>query len=146
MPPQTAGEPGTCTGDCAAPYVDEDRDGVSCEAYCAATAGDDATCDGLDDDCDNEVDEDVDLCSDAHCGGCGWDCVLPHAQTACRGPDGQTCTRDNAACVVTACACAGPGDCYHDVDHVAANGCEYRCDPAADGIERLVKAVMELCA
>ncbi len=42
------------------------------------------TCDGTDEDCDQEVDEDFDLAADpSHCGGCGRSCVVPHAERRC---------------------------------------------------------------
>ncbi len=78
-----------------------------------------ATCDGLDNDCDGSADEDFDLSSDAeHCGACGEACGFPHA---------------SGVCVESECAL---GDCeegWWDVDGEGENGCEYACVPRAEG-------------
>lgn len=55
-----------------------------------------------------------------HCGGCDQACDYPNAQASCQG----------GGCLMGACL-AG----YLDLDGAEANGCEYACTPAADGIE-----------
>jgi|GEM_PF-236774 len=61
------------------------------------------TCNGLDDDCDGAVDEDMKVngvyATDAHCGACGLSCAgaLPNASETCRVTNG------NARCEVATC-------------------------------------------
>ncbi len=67
-------------------------------------------CDGLDDDCDGEVDEDFDLSADpAHCGACG-----------------RSCARDNGevACAQSECVLVGCLEGWLNTDLDPANGCE----------------------
>lgn len=80
----------------------------------------DEVCDGLDNDCDGEVDEGFDTQTNpAHCGACNSRCELPHALPGCM--DGQ--------CVVRTCDVG-----YHDLDRNPANGCEYACTPTGDEV------------
>ena len=68
-------------------------------------------CNGLDDDCDGQFDEDFDFSNNPrHCGGCDKVCEGQNSETACQ--DGQ--------CVLTTCL---PG--YVDLD--GTPGCEYFC-------------------
>ncbi len=73
-------------------------------------------CDGIDNDCDDDIDEGFDLTSDArHCGACDNACVgLEVADGACV----------ESACVVVECE---PG--FWDIDGRFSNGCEYACTP-----------------
>ncbi len=77
------------------------------------------TCNGLDDDCNGEVDELWDFDTDPmNCGGCGMVCVDPPNGTAgCEG--GQ--------CVIAEC---DPG--FGDLNGDYADGCEWTCRPAGD--------------
>ncbi len=78
-------------------------------------------CDGLDNDCDGEIDEGFDLQTDPHhCGECGHVCDLPFALSGCQ----------DATCVVETCQ---PG--HHDVNGQDGDGCEYGCFQTNDGSE-----------
>jgi hypothetical protein len=88
-------------------------------------------CNGLDDDCDDLVDEGadpaavgIDVTTDLlHCGGCGRACSLEHAFNKC----------EDSACVID--RTQGEDGCdvgYVDQDREQSNGCEYRCTRSAD--------------
>ena len=88
-------------------------------------------CNNRDDDCDGKIDEDADPAASgidiqtnpSHCGGCGKQCMIEHAFNACVN---GSCTIDTSS---------GNNGCdvgYYDLDHDAANGCEYRCVKTAD--------------
>jgi hypothetical protein len=130
--------PGTCHGTCAAHYfdIDKDPDGY-CEYSCIKVGDDDATCDGIDDDCDGQTDEDVDKCtSNKDCGFCGHACNVVNGTGTCVKTDNAaTCDATNTQCEVAACTCNGPGDCFWNVDGNYANGCEYKCDQTNGGVE-----------
>ncbi|MDH5671788.1 MAG: MopE-related protein [Myxococcales bacterium] len=108
-----------------------------------ATVGDGATrdaltdcgqsevCNGVDDDCDGVVDEDVDPAAQGidfdsdveHCGGCGQRCQIAHAFPSCVAGE---CGIDGDQ---------GEGGCdvgFHDLDKNPDNGCEYRCTQSTD--------------
>ncbi len=130
--------PGTCTGTCAADYWNlTNPAGGNCDYYCIKTANDDKTCNGIDDNCNGQIDEDVDKCSDVdNCGACGHVCVAPNATTQCQHTDmNPTCGPSNTQCAITACTCTGPGNCYWDADKQYADGCEYKCDLTNGGVE-----------
>jgi hypothetical protein len=82
------------------------------------------TCDGEDNDCDGNIDEDFlpFESNPAHCGGCagmtGQACVLPHMAGTC-------------ALNVCSFKCL-PG--FHDLDPEVP-GCEYQCIPTNGGVE-----------
>jgi formylglycine-generating enzyme required for sulfatase activity len=78
------------------------------------------TCNSLDDDCDNQVDEDFDkLASPTNCGTCGNLCSAPGATSGCvTGSCTYTCS-------------AG----FVDANAQAADGCEYACTPSNGGVE-----------
>ncbi len=119
---------GECiTGECAVEGCNVgyyDRNGEvddGCEYRCLPTATDDTLCDRRDNDCDGEVDEDVELDTDpTNCGVCGLVCGFGHADARC----------DLGDCVI--------GDCngdFHNADGDVRNGCEYRCTASASGSE-----------
>lgn len=100
--------------------VDGDGDGAGVGAACAVvdcddTDGDvfpgaDEACNGRDDDCDGDIDEDFDFTSDgANCGECGFTCEADRAETACT----------EGVCEIVAC----DGD-WADCDLDPVNGCE----------------------
>lgn len=80
---------------------------------CTATPVGAETCDGRDEDCDGQTDEDFltdgAYLSLAHCGGCDAPCALPNATAVCALADGKP------ACLVAACdfgfVPAGPAAC-----------------------------------
>jgi hypothetical protein len=68
------------------------------------------TCNGLDDDCDGDVDNGFDLLNDVNnCGTCGHVCSLPNATAGCV----------NGQCTIVAC-----DEGWADCDGNPANGCE----------------------
>ncbi len=78
-----------------------------------ALPGQPEICNGLDDNCDGEIDESFDLQNDSlHCGVCGRTCEAPHSQLSCR----------EGVCVVEGCL-----DQFQDLDGISENGCE--CNP-----------------
>jgi len=95
--------------------VDPTADRLGCESFPGCPPVDrDETCDGSDDDCDGEIDEDVDLASDPrNCAECGNDC----AARAWPNVRAYACLRGE--CVIGACE-----NGFLDVDGIAANGCE----------------------
>ncbi len=141
-PPTDLGKAaGTCDYDtCAPSYYDIDGNRANgCEYYCPWNPNGTNTKDlggvdgcGRDDNCNGQVDEDVNTCTDTeNCGLCGFKCVVPHATPACV-PDnpGGPCDRTNTHCKIQACD-AG----YYDADGSPDNGCEYSCTPTNNGVE-----------
>jgi len=119
---------GTCTdgvcglGPCDVGWHDLDGDEDNgCEYRCLPSGDDDSVCDLRDNDCDGDVDEDVDLMTDTmNCGMCGRTCRIAHATAVCT--DGM--------CAVDSC------DLYfHDLDGDPGNGCEYGCVPESPAVE-----------
>jgi len=126
------GQPGTCTGDCADGYYD--IDGVAsngCEYPCSHNPDGTVTRDlggvlcGADDDCDGEVDEDIDFCADANnCGVCGRSCSVANGTGQCvsNAAAGEACAEANTECAIDTC---DPG--WVDRDGAYSNGCEELC-------------------
>jgi hypothetical protein len=126
--------PGTCNYSCPADFYDLDRKAENgCEYYCQWNPSGTVTIDvggpsgcRIDNDCDGQVDEDVDTCSDVlNCGECSRRCVFVNGTGKCTtsARAGEACTVVNTRCVIDVC---NPG--YHDADLSPDNGCEYRCD------------------
>ncbi len=113
---QEACDNGTCVIDACEPgFADEDGDPDNgCEAVVCQPEPDGEICDGADNDCDGQIDEDFDLQTDAeHCGQCGQACTLDNAVAAC---DAGQCTVDQ---------CEGG---FVDLNGQAEDGCEYLCE------------------
>jgi hypothetical protein len=105
---------GDPTGDGGAPACDPNQ--VHPEA-----------CNGIDDNCDGQIDEGFDLQNDElNCGACGVQCNKPGAQTKCV----------SGSCTILGCF---PGFLDRDGDlggpYAASNGCEYMCFESNGGVE-----------
>ncbi len=114
---------GRCqVGGCLEGWVDANHDPADgCEYECAVTNQGLEACDGLDNDCDREVDEGFELATDLdNCGQCGRRCDYAHA--------GATC--EDGVCHMGACE---PG--WWDVDRNPTTGCEYECAVTNQGQE-----------
>ncbi|HZF50694.1 MAG TPA: MopE-related protein [Polyangiaceae bacterium] len=116
-------EEGFClVGTCAAGWVDLNMavmDG--CEYKCAPSNGGSEICDGIDNDCNGQVDELTDKSTDpVNCGACSNVCVYTNAGAVCQG----------GACSMGACFVG-----YNDVNQSDADGCEYACTQTNGGVE-----------
>ena len=76
------------------------------------------SCDGVDNDCDQALDEGFDLQNDSeNCGRCGLSCSRDTAETRCH----------EGRCEIVSCA---PN--RYDLNQVSFDGCEYECVPRPD--------------
>ena len=119
---------GKCTYECVPGFLDCDASKPGCEYACIKTNNGVEVCDGIDNNCDCQVDEGFNTKTDPqNCGACGHVCVALHAESTCT--DGK--------CGFGAC---DPG--YKDFDPNIP-GCEYRCpyfpakatDTTCDGVD-----------
>ncbi len=119
---------GQCRYDCLPGFLDCSTGTPGCEYACIKTNGGLEACDGVDNDCDCEIDEGFNTDSDVNnCGTCLHVCVALHATPLCVEGD----------CQVGECE-PGFKDLRDDV-----NGCEYRCpifpplasDATCDGVD-----------
>jgi hypothetical protein len=103
---------GACHYACQANWYDLDGSPANgCEYACVRTNNGVEACDGIDNDCNGQVDEGFDLQRDPnHCGSCAHACAAPFAAST-------TCA--NATCSLATCQ-AGHGDCNLQY----ADGCE----------------------
>jgi hypothetical protein len=107
-------------GDTVGPFSESN----GCEYRCFPSNGGVEACDGLDNDCDGEVDEGFVLASDPrNCGECNRVCAFFNATGRCID---STCGFDPR----TDCE---PG--WTDANGVQADGCEYPCTPTNGGVE-----------
>jgi|GEM_PF-422305 len=99
-------------GDLDLPFGESD----GCEYGCFVSNDMVEACDGLDNDCDGELDEDTDFDADPNnCGECRRVCVIFRADTQCTGGD----------CQLVRCQ-----DGFFDINGDPADGCEYACTVA----------------
>jgi hypothetical protein len=95
--------------------------GPEVDAAPDACVGEPEVCDGVDNDCDDEIDEGFDLQTDEYnCGECGNVCEIDHALAECVGGE----------CQLTQCL---PG--YWDENGDPTDGCEYSCHETNNGEE-----------
>lgn len=110
---------GVCVYQCEPGFIDPNGDlqapgSPGCNIECEETNGGVEICDGLDNNCNGQVDEGFDLQSDVqNCGACATVCTASSGTPVCV----------NGECGVDTCA---PG--FADCDGQAANGCEVRTD------------------
>ncbi len=113
--PNTAGTcvSSTCEYECLPGWVDRDMNPANgCDYFCTPTNGGVETCDLVDNDCDDVIDEGLALDTDVdNCGRCGNVCRALHATPSCTG----------GMCGFGAC---DPG--FADIIPAIA-GCEYTC-------------------
>jgi MYXO-CTERM domain-containing protein len=97
--------------------VDAEVDAGPCQVGAAEQ------CNGVDDDCDGDIDEGIDFNGVAHCGTCDVDCRVPHAIPACTWSGVED---EPGTCGIFKCD-AG----FVDLDP-GVPGCDYLCTPEAD--------------
>jgi Putative metal-binding motif len=139
MPPplgELGRTPGTCDyRSCAPGFYDLDgRRDDGCEYACPWNLLGTNTHDlggrfgcGRDDDCNGQVDDGVDLCTDPeNCGSCGLSCALAHVTAAgCTSTaTGADCNVANTRCVVITCATN-----WEDQNASSDDGCEHWTGP-----------------
>ncbi len=126
--------PGTCGyTKCDPDYRDKDGNPANgCEYQCPFTPVGPEVCDNQDNNCDGQVDEGFNLCTDTdNCGKCGHKCVIANGTPKCTSTaTGSGCNSTNTTCGVLSC---DPG--YYDIDGSPDNGCEYKCTPTNGGKE-----------
>jgi hypothetical protein len=170
----------TATAGCVSPHVeglaqaecasasDCAPDSACVEGACIACGPE--ICDGLDNDCDGQIDEDFDLQTDAaHCGACGVVCDLrcedgqcndcdPHEEI-CNGSD-DDCDGEIDEGVLNACGACGAvpeeicngedDDCDGQIDEAVTNACgtcgpapEERCNGEDDDCDGQIDEIFE---
>ena len=118
---------GVCGFACATGYHDLDGNpNTGCE--CWETNGGVEICDGVDNNCDGQIDEGIDLSSDPNCGKCNNDCRVNGLKNATARCDGL----ENAKCIVDQCE-----EGFTIANEDPYKGCPLECTPNADtgGVE-----------
>ncbi|MBN2724748.1 MAG: SUMF1/EgtB/PvdO family nonheme iron enzyme [Deltaproteobacteria bacterium] len=117
---------GVCNYECANNYHDFDAGEAGCETYCNPTGPE--ICDGIDNDCNNQIDETFDKNTDVNnCGLCGHVC-----------DDHKPLNMVITVCSSGVCEYeCSPG--FIDLDGNPTTGCEYECTPSGaevcDGVD-----------
>ncbi len=114
---------GDCFRDrCEPDFVDLDgQPDNGCEYRCTVTNGGVELCDGLDNNCDGNVDEGIDLLTDvANCGACDHRCTPPNAVGRCAW----------GSCAIGECVGG-----FLDQNGLVEDGCEYGCFASNGGVE-----------
>ncbi|MCB9593039.1 MAG: hypothetical protein H6719_09930 [Sandaracinaceae bacterium] len=100
------------------------------EDACVATT---EICNGVDDDCDGDVDEGFDLHVPERCGACDRVCTAPNSMCVPDGSGGFTCGSTCDPMRFTDC---GADTCVDtSTDEAHCGGCGVRCDPGEDCVE-----------
>ncbi len=107
---------------CAPGWLDlDDQVTNGCEYQCTPSNGGVEICDDLDNDCNGQVDELFTKNTDKfNCGTCNDVCTFANAEPGCA----------NSICFLDHCLVG-----FHDLDAMAANGCEYQCTPTNGSVE-----------
>ena len=111
--------------------IDDDGDSFGIGTFCLGMDCDDSNpeihpgideeCDGIDNNCDENIDEGFDLSANPfHCGECGNICEGTHESQYC----------DAGECISSGCL-----EGFWDVDGEEENGCEYECIHSNEAIE-----------
>ena len=96
---------------------------------CTKTNGGTEICDGLDNDCNNVVDDGFDLHDAKYCGTCSNNCFTSMINA---DPASITCTWDGTAGKAGVCGFAICAQDWVDLDKDPSNGCEYACVKTAN--------------
>lgn len=96
---------------------------------CTPTNGGNEICDGVDNNCNGQIDEGFDLHDPYHCGSCTNNCytVLANAEPSAIKCQWSGTTGQSGTCSFTGCA-----QDWFDLDKDPTNGCEYPCTKIAD--------------
>ncbi|MBN2725198.1 MAG: hypothetical protein JXR95_14125 [Deltaproteobacteria bacterium] len=125
---------GECVmGDCYPGHFDNNGSDVDgCEYGCFVSNEGVELCDGIDNDCNGEIDEDFDLETDpTNCGACSNTCVFLNGNGACEGGE----------CKIGYCVGG-----YVDADGSPDNGCECHLDLTEGTVTECIQGETTVCA